>query len=59
MGFVSLIVVLLGIVAIGIGLFLGVGNGQALGGMVGLVLGISLIAMGAFVLKGDVYSGPF
>lgn len=51
----SVIVELVGVVFLALGLVLGVADGDTLGGMVGVVLGISVIAMGAFILEGNVF----
>lgn len=47
----SLLTVLLGLVFVGMGLALGVGYGDTLGGMDGLVLGIATVFLGYVVLK--------
>jgi hypothetical protein len=52
MGFVSLLTTLVGVVLIIIGFVLGALDGMAMGGMVGLLLGIALIVV-AFLLKDD------
>ena len=52
MGFASLVTMALGLVFVLVGLFLGVIDGLALGGMVGLFLGIGTIGV-ALVLKDD------
>ncbi|MDG6914973.1 MAG: hypothetical protein JRN58_08975 [Nitrososphaerota archaeon] len=43
--------VILGLVFIAVGLGLGVANGQALGGMDGIVVGIGTIFVGVVILK--------
>jgi hypothetical protein len=52
MGFASLLTAVLGLVFIGAGLYLGVVESLALGGMVGLSLGFGTFGV-AFVLKDD------
>lgn len=47
----NLLVELLGLVFVGIGLALGITQGQVLGGMVGVTVGVATIVLGAFILS--------
>jgi hypothetical protein len=51
-GLVSLLVAVLGLVAVGVGVVLGVGYGHPMGGMVGLILGTGVIGV-ALIMKDD------
>lgn len=51
LGFTSLVAVALGLVLVIVGIALGVLDGFVLGSMVGLVVGIGAIVVGAFALK--------
>ena len=46
-----MLIVILGLVFVGLGIGLGAVDGDTLGGMDGLVLGVATIFVGAFVLK--------
>lgn len=52
LGFLSLVTVLIGLVGIAVGLWLGAVQGFAMGGMVGLVIGVQLIVI-ALIFKED------
>ncbi len=49
MKFVNVLVEILGLIFVALGLWLGVGYGDTLGGMVGLVVGVATVVMGAYI----------
>jgi hypothetical protein len=53
LGFVSLVIAVLGLVVALVGVTLGVLDGDTLGGMVGMVVGIGMIVV-AFMFKDEV-----